>query len=173
MTVPVPVQVAQGLPVGEPLLLGVVRGRPYELKHRLPHVCKKSEGHRGGLLWPAPPQAEACPPGACRSLPLTKLLPGRAGEAWELRPTQCPSPMALTQKLVEDVGDGVIPAALEERQAGWSHGFLVFLVEIKSAEGPLGQLIAVRWRACESGEWAPEPSPLHPTGNPEGPLGRC
>lgn len=84
MTVPVPVQVAQGLPVGEPLLLGVVRGRPYELKHRLPHV----------------------------------------------------------QKLVEDVGDGVIPAALEERQAGWSHGFLVFLVEIKSAEGPLGQLIA-------------------------------
>lgn len=64
--------------------LGVVRGRPYELKHRLPHV----------------------------------------------------------QKLVEDVGDGVIPAALEEGQAGWSHGFLVFLVEIKSAEGPLGQLIA-------------------------------
>lgn len=44
MTVPVPVQVAQRLPVGEALLLGVVRGRPHKLKHGLPHVCKKSEG---------------------------------------------------------------------------------------------------------------------------------
>lgn len=43
MTVSVPVQVAKGLPVGEALLLGVVRGWPHELKHRLPHVCKKRE----------------------------------------------------------------------------------------------------------------------------------
>lgn len=48
MTVPVPVQVAQGLPVGEALLLGVVRGWPHELKHRLPHVCRK-RGYGCGL----------------------------------------------------------------------------------------------------------------------------
>lgn len=44
MTVPVPVQVAQGLPVGEAFLLGVVRGLPHKFKHGLPHVCKKNEG---------------------------------------------------------------------------------------------------------------------------------
>ena len=38
MTVPVPVQVAQGLPVGKALLLRVIRGRAHKLKHRLSHV---------------------------------------------------------------------------------------------------------------------------------------
>lgn len=42
MTVSVPVQVAQGLPVGEALLLRVIRGRPHKLKDGLSHVCKKS-----------------------------------------------------------------------------------------------------------------------------------
>lgn len=49
MTVPVPVQVAQGLPVGEALLLGVVRGWPHKLKHGLLHVCRK-RGYGCGLM---------------------------------------------------------------------------------------------------------------------------
>lgn len=84
MTVSVPVQVAQGLPVGEALLLRVIRGRPHKLKDGLSHV----------------------------------------------------------QELVEDAGDRVIPAALEEGQASRSHGILVLLVEIESVEGPLGKLVA-------------------------------
>ena len=59
------------------------------------------------------------------------------------QPPPPPAHSALTQELVEDVGDRVIPAALEEGQASWSHGILVFLVEIKSVEGPLGKLVAV------------------------------
>lgn len=49
------------------------------------------------------------------------------------------------------MGDRVIPAALEESQTSWSHGFLVFLVEIKGVEGPLGQLVAVRKQVAS--EW--------------------
>lgn len=120
MTVPVPVQVAQGLPVGEALLLWVVSGRPDKLKHGLPHVCK-SEGPGIGQT-------------PCLSL---------AGSSWALSPHFL-DPPSLTQKLVEGIGDRVIPAALEEGQASRSHGFLVFLVEIKGVEGPLGQLVAVR-----------------------------
>lgn len=74
---------------------------------------------------------------------------------------------------MEGVGDRVIPAALEEGQASWSHGFLVFLVEIKSVEGPLGKLVTVRrWGAPESMKWgtrAPQPT-SSPTGKPEKPL---
>ena len=51
VTAPVSVQVAQGLPVGEALLLRVVRGWPHKLKHRLSHVCRRvKERHRCGLL---------------------------------------------------------------------------------------------------------------------------
>lgn len=49
MTVPVPVQVAQRLPVGEALLLGVVRGWPHKFKHGLLHVCRK-RGYGFGLM---------------------------------------------------------------------------------------------------------------------------
>lgn len=72
------------------------------------------------------------------------------------------------------MGDRVIPAALEEGQASWSHGFLVFLVEIKSVEGPLGKLVAVRrWGAFESGEGGTRAShpTFDPTRNLEKPLG--
>lgn len=94
----------------------------------------------------------------------------------ELRPaTPPPAHSAPTQKLVEDVGDRVIPAALEEGQACWGHGFLVFLVEIKSVEGPLGKLVAVRrWGGCESGEGDTRaPYPTSATGNSEKPLRAC
>lgn len=87
-----------------------------------------------------------------------------------------PAHFALTQKLVEGVGDRVIPAALEEGQASWSHGFLVFLVEIKSVEGPLGKLVTVRrWGALESREWGTRGPQLtsSPTGKPEKPLRVC
>lgn len=76
--------------------------------------------------------------------------------AWQERSLSpgLPDHQALTQKLVEGVGDRVIPAALEESQTSWSHGFLVFLVEIKSAEGPLGQLVAMGRRAAFEWEGA-------------------
>lgn len=68
------------------------------------------------------------------------------------------------------MGDRVIPAALEEGQASWRHGFLVFLVEIKSVEGPLGKLVTVRqWGALESREGGTRA----PTGKPEKPLRVC
>lgn len=124
------------------------------------------------LRLPSPPTQE----GAC--LPVA-LPPGRSGEACELRPAAPAPPPAhsgLTQKLVEDVGDRIIPAALEKGQASWCHGFLVLLVEIKGMEGPLGKLVAVRrWGAFKSREWglrAPHPS-CSPTGNPEKPLRIC
>lgn len=82
-------------------------------------------------------------------------------------------PTVPTQKLVEGAGDRVIPAALEEGQASWSHGFLVLLVEIKSVEGPLGKLVAVRWGECEWGGDTRAPHPLCPIGNPEKPLRVC
>lgn len=94
-----------------------------------------------------------------------------AGQRRSVSSGQLPAPVhsALTQKLVEDVGDRVIPAALEEGQASWSHGFLVFLVEIKSVEGPLGKLVATRRGAFEGGqEGARAPGPASsPTGNPK------
>lgn len=94
-----------------------------------------------------------------------------AGQQRSVSSGQSPAPAhsALTQKLVEDVGDRVIPAALEEGQASWSHGFLVFLVEIKSVEGPLGKLVATRRGAFEGGqEGTRAPGPASsPTGNPE------
>lgn len=100
--------------------------------------------------------------------------PGRtACQVWKGLSVRQPAPLrptVPTQKLVEGVGDRVIPAALEEGQASWSHGFLVFLVEIKSVEGPLGKLIAVRWGECEWGGDTRAPHPLCPIGDPEGPL---
>jgi hypothetical protein len=75
--------------------------------------------------------------------------------------------------MVESAGDRVIPAALEEGQASWSHGFLVFIVEIKSAEGPLGQLVAMRrWETSEWG-WGEAPAFSTPIGNPGNLLRVC
>lgn len=95
-----------------------------------------------------PTQGVACLPVA--------LLPGRSEEVCELglaAPALPPAHSGLTQKLVEDVGDRIIPAALEKGQASWCHGFLVLLVEIKSVEGPLGKLVAIRrWGALKSRE---------------------
>lgn len=64
------------------------------------------------------------------------------------------------------MGDRVVPAALEESQTSWRHGFLVFLVEIKSVEGPLGQLVAMRrwaafvWEGADRQSW--EVPGVHP-----------
>lgn len=91
MTVSVPVQVSKGLPVGEALLLGVVRGWPHKLKHRLPHVCKKSEV----WVWTAPGLSPvlslgwdypASPPEEWPTLCDQGELAVRSGEVCELRP---------------------------------------------------------------------------------------
>lgn len=82
--------------------------------------------------------------------PASQRRAGRLPEASLGRSERAPAspscPHRPTQKLVEGAGDRVVPAALEEGQAGRSHGFLVLLVEIKGVEGPLGELVAVRWR---------------------------
>ena len=77
MTVSVPVQVAQGLPVGEALLLRVIRGRPHKLKHRLSHVCKKSEG---ACVWTAAGLSPSlvCRVGLPRLAPPSQPTPGVA-----------------------------------------------------------------------------------------------
>lgn len=67
------------------------------------------------------------------------------------------------------MGDRVIPAALEESQTSWSHGFLVFLVEIKGVEGPVGQLVAVRKQVASEWEGAQEGAQQAILGSPWSP----
>lgn len=103
--------------------------------------------------------------GMADSLPLT-------GQKRPVSSGQPPPPSAhsaLTQKLVEDVGDRVVPAALEEGQASWGHGFLVLLVEIKCAEGPLGKLVTEKMGESDRGEVGTgAPPPQAPLRRPQG-----
>ena len=46
-----------------------------------------------------------------------------------------PFPEVLTKRVVEGVGDRLVPLALEEAQTGWGHGVLVLPVEVHRLEG--------------------------------------
>lgn len=132
-------------------------------------------GLNPSVCLPALGDCPASPPG--NGTPAGHALTGTPGMPREVCVLRPAAPLALTQQLVEDVGDRVIPAALEEGQASWGHGVLVFLVEIKSVEGPLGKLVAVgggeHLRVVGGGGTrAPHPT-SGPIGNAEKPLRVC
>lgn len=56
----------------------------------------------------------------------------------------------LTEKLMEDPGNGAVPLTLEERQPRWGHAVLVFSVEVERAEGPHLEAVAATRHEQES-----------------------